>query len=100
MCCFLVMEKCLGVSSPSALIAFNRVSNMKRSKPYVCEYLLRECRHRTGCVGENVRARACLFSSLSAGVIVRGLCWPGGLPSAIFIVGNVGAVMSNWEPTG
>lgn len=46
--------------------------------------------------GENVRAR--LFSSLSTGVIVRGLCWPGGLPSAIFIVGNVGAVMSNWEP--
>lgn len=48
--------------------------------------------------GENVRARAHLFSSLSAGVIVKGLCWPGGLPSAIFIVGNVGAVMSNWEP--
>lgn len=48
--------------------------------------------------GENVRARARLYSSLSAGVIVRGLCWPGGLPSAIFIVGRVGAVMSNWEP--
>lgn len=42
--------------------------------------------------------KAHLFSSLSIGVTVRGLCWPRGLPSAIFVVGNVGAVMSNWEP--
>lgn len=58
-----------------------------------------------GCVGdlelregETVRVGARLFSSLNIGVIVRGLCWPQGLPSAIFVVGNVGAVMSNWEP--
>lgn len=47
--------------------------------------------------GETLRARARLFSSLSTRVIVRGLCWPGDLPSAIFIVGNVGTVMTNWE---
>lgn len=64
------------------------------------ECLLRECRHERGvCVREPTaeRARERLFSSLNTRVIVRGLCWPGDLPSAIFIVGNAGAVMSNWE---
>ena len=46
------------------------------------------------------RERHCVlacFSSLSTRVIVKGLCWPGGRPTAIFIVRNVATVMSNWE---
>lgn len=46
------------------------------------------------------RKRLCVlacFSSLSTRVIVKGLCRPGGRPTAIFIVRNVATVMSNWE---